>query len=458
MAPVCGSISAKCWKVPRFVAAGRCQQFLQHIVEKAIGSHYDELKERTLGVELFGRSPTYDTGEDAIVRVTASDVRKRLHQFYSETSTSLRIEIPSGSYGPEFRRVAAPAAVPSPSTPPPVPAHAQEPEPLVARLKPPGRKLRSAIRYSICAALALALLPGVWLWNKHDRLSPRNVLPWSDLFRHDRPVQLIFADPDISTIQELLGFQISLSEYANRQYVRETEPVGPDLRRALRSLRGVNVAMVDAGIALNISGLAGASAARLRIHPARTLQLGDIKTDDDFIFLGSPHSNPWATLFEDQMDFDFVYDANIRHRGHSGQTSAQGRTQRLCAYCRGWGHGPGVCRDGVRRQSPVKMAMCCCWPAPMPKEPRRRANSPVTSTCSRVASGSVASIRRGPAGSLRTVTGSPHHGWFSEHLRGHCLPPDSVPADTLTAGFQRSYRFGPSAQVNQGDFSCLPER
>src|SRR6266700_6612096 len=91
---------------PAFRGSRRCQQFLHHIVEKAIGSHYDELKERTLGVELFGRPPAYDTGEDAIVRVTASDVRKRLHQFYADTSSSIRIEIPSGSYGPEFRRVA----------------------------------------------------------------------------------------------------------------------------------------------------------------------------------------------------------------------------------------------------------------------------------------------------------------------------------------------------------------
>src|SRR6266849_4063392 len=68
---------------PAFRGSRRCQQFLHHIVEKALGSHYDELKERTLGVELFGRSPAYDTGEDAIVRVTACDVRKRLLQFYA---------------------------------------------------------------------------------------------------------------------------------------------------------------------------------------------------------------------------------------------------------------------------------------------------------------------------------------------------------------------------------------
>jgi hypothetical protein len=150
---------------------------------------------------------------------------------------------------------------------------------------------------------------------------------------------LIFADPDISTIQQLLGYQITLSEYANRQYVRGIDSVGPDLQRALRSLHGVNVPIVDAGIALNIAGLAGPSAARLRIHPARTLQLGDIKTDDDFIFLGSPHSNPWATLFQDQMDFDFAYDANLRQEVIRNKHPHQGEPGVYIPTARGFDTG-----------------------------------------------------------------------------------------------------------------------
>ncbi|HYW43940.1 MAG TPA: hypothetical protein VE959_13850 [Bryobacteraceae bacterium] len=324
---------------PAFRGSRRCQQFLRHIVEKAIGSHYDDLKERTLGVELFGRSPAYDTGEDAIVRVTASDVRKRLHQFYAETTSAIRIDIPSGSYAPEFRKVADSTAAPPAPAPPLVPAPAAEPEPPVAEVHPPRRRPRLIIRYAICAAAALALLSGVWLWSKHGRLSPRNVLPWSDLFRHDRPLQVIFADPDISTIQDLLGFQISLSEYANRQYVREIESVGPDLQRALKSLRGVNVPIVDAGIALDISALAGSSAARLKVHPARALQLRDVKTDDDFVVLGSPHSNPWTTLFQDQMDFDFIYDANPRREAIRNKRPRKGELGLYVPTAGGWDTG-----------------------------------------------------------------------------------------------------------------------
>ena len=42
------------------------------------------MKERTLGVEVFGRPPDYDTNADPVVRVTAAEIRKKIAQFYHE--------------------------------------------------------------------------------------------------------------------------------------------------------------------------------------------------------------------------------------------------------------------------------------------------------------------------------------------------------------------------------------
>src|ERR1700693_341197 len=63
---------------PSFSSSKRSGQFLQYVVEKAISQEIEALKERTIGVEVFRRQPNYDTGEDAVVRVTANDVRRRL--------------------------------------------------------------------------------------------------------------------------------------------------------------------------------------------------------------------------------------------------------------------------------------------------------------------------------------------------------------------------------------------
>ena len=99
----------------------RGQQFLRHVVEKAIQGDFDSLKERVIGIELFRRSPAYDKAEDAIVRVTASDVRKRLTKHYARHrgESEFRIDIPPGSYIPEITWTPQAVPVPDPGTPAP---------------------------------------------------------------------------------------------------------------------------------------------------------------------------------------------------------------------------------------------------------------------------------------------------------------------------------------------------
>src|SRR5882762_3349597 len=89
-----------------FKGSQRSAQFLRYIVDQAIAGHFECLKERVIGVELFRRSPSYDTGDDAIVRVTASDVRRRLLQHYGKygNTSEFRIQLPLGSYIPEIIR------------------------------------------------------------------------------------------------------------------------------------------------------------------------------------------------------------------------------------------------------------------------------------------------------------------------------------------------------------------
>lgn len=91
-------------KSPAFHGSPRCKQFLQFVVDRALDGQYDVLKERMIGIEVFGRDPAYQTDGDSVVRVRASDVRRRLIQYYSvaETVPACRIEIPSGSYIPHF--------------------------------------------------------------------------------------------------------------------------------------------------------------------------------------------------------------------------------------------------------------------------------------------------------------------------------------------------------------------
>jgi TolB-like protein len=87
-----------------FAGSKRTQDFLQLIVEHALEGEVESLRERMIGAEMFGRPVDYDTGNDSVVRVKATEVRKKLAEYYLESTgrTAVRIELPRGSYVPRF--------------------------------------------------------------------------------------------------------------------------------------------------------------------------------------------------------------------------------------------------------------------------------------------------------------------------------------------------------------------
>jgi len=90
-----------------FRTSRQCQDLFRYIVEHSLAGSDDSLRERMIGIEVFGRAPDYDTAQDPVVRVRAADVRKRLAQYY-QTQKNLNgqwtIEIPTGSYKAQFHR------------------------------------------------------------------------------------------------------------------------------------------------------------------------------------------------------------------------------------------------------------------------------------------------------------------------------------------------------------------
>src|ERR1700678_3598774 len=93
---------------PLFTNSKRSRVLLAYTVEKTLLGHAHELKERTIGVEAFGREPSYDVNLDPVVRTTAAEVRKRLIQYYysPDHAGELVIELPLGSYVPSIRELA----------------------------------------------------------------------------------------------------------------------------------------------------------------------------------------------------------------------------------------------------------------------------------------------------------------------------------------------------------------
>jgi TolB-like protein len=152
-----------------FAGSRRTQDFLQLIVEHALEGEVDNLRERMIGVEMFGRPVDYDTGNDSVVRVKATEVRKKLAEFYLEAGGTppVRIELPRGSYVPRFLFDSPQAALPAPDAHDVADSHLQ-PVPDIRASAPhemaaavpassPQRRRRPAYVFA-AAAIALVLL------------------------------------------------------------------------------------------------------------------------------------------------------------------------------------------------------------------------------------------------------------------------------------------------------------
>jgi TolB-like protein/Tfp pilus assembly protein PilF len=109
-----------------FRSAEGQRNFLRYAVEQAVLGRGDQLKEYSVGTEVFGRGESFDPRLDTIVRTEARKLRSRLTKYYENEGAqdAIRIDLPKGSYAPSFR-----SAVPAtdPEAPDSAPASASNP-------------------------------------------------------------------------------------------------------------------------------------------------------------------------------------------------------------------------------------------------------------------------------------------------------------------------------------------
>jgi len=88
-----------------FAGSERSRAFLRYVVETAICGRAGEIKEYSIGVEVFHRDAEFDPAKEAVVRVGAHALRSRLKTYFgSEGATDpVIIELPAGGYAPMFR-------------------------------------------------------------------------------------------------------------------------------------------------------------------------------------------------------------------------------------------------------------------------------------------------------------------------------------------------------------------
>jgi hypothetical protein len=174
-----------------FNQSRRFPSFLRFVIEQTLLGQTDLLKERTLGIEIFGREADYDTASDPIVRVTATEIRKRIAQYYQEPGheTELRVSLPAGSYVPQFHW---PQGAGAPQTLAVITAPAASV--VLEEVADPKRPRRWFWRPAAAAALIAIVLcsAAIYLWRSAQR-SPFEFF-WGPLVKSSEPVLFCVAD------------------------------------------------------------------------------------------------------------------------------------------------------------------------------------------------------------------------------------------------------------------------
>jgi hypothetical protein len=263
---------------PLFHNSKRYTNLLRYIVDRTLQGQHDELKERIIGIEVFGRTPDYDTSLDPTVRVAATEVRKRLIQYYNEPGheQELRIAVPVGSYGAEFR----------------LPDRKQIPQDVVPA--PKRRKLQ--YRYFV-APLAVVLLAFVG-WGIKRLLTPVPAIDefWAPVLNSSGPVLVCIGSPASvgsapvppSSSQGSAESGVSFDAFSRQR---------------------VNVAMTDVSAANDLAAYLRRKGKDSVVRPAHGTSLSDLRSNP-VVLLGS-HDNEWASRLGAGLHFRFRREADI---------------------------------------------------------------------------------------------------------------------------------------------------
>jgi hypothetical protein len=161
-----------------FRSSRRSQDFLRYVVERTLEGQAETLKERVIGIDVFGRPSEYEPSDDATVRVKAGEVRKRLGLYYANEGQAeeIRIELPHGTYIPEFHRFQAEQAPTQTESKP----DAEAPKP---------RRWRNGLIAALAAPVILVLITlGIW-WKSRPSSTAVDQF-WAPVLRGSAPVLL----------------------------------------------------------------------------------------------------------------------------------------------------------------------------------------------------------------------------------------------------------------------------
>jgi len=160
------------------------RRLLQYLAEKSISGEADRMKENTIGLEAFGKPPTYDPKQDSIVRLQAGRLRQKLAAYYQTEAAgdTIRVTLPKGAFKLHFEPVAAQD-------------HAQG-------IPWDPRRTLLLLSAALAVALIWAVASTIWLVRVHraaevmvERWTPELESLWGPFLQSNRPLMVCLGTP-----------------------------------------------------------------------------------------------------------------------------------------------------------------------------------------------------------------------------------------------------------------------
>jgi hypothetical protein len=324
---------------PFFRTSNRSKQFLSYVVQHTLEDSHEPLKERTIGAKLFQRPAGYSTGDDPVVRVQAGEVRRRLEQYHHAalSQSPVRIELPVGSYAPEFRW--ASPLLDEPAQVEQIPLERTEPEapkgelipaepapiaPIDLVAKSNRRFAQARLMFGLTLALVVALLAAFAY--RASNGNPTVNQFWSPVLASTEPVLICLAKPTVyvPSLELLQRYSKSPGEFTNElERLTQPPPMQPQDKLVWGDMVGYadyGVAAGDAYAAVRLSALLGQMGKESQVRIGSHYSFADLRSSPAIVV--GAFNNRWTLQMTSNLHFAFVEehgDEMIREQGPAGR-------------------------------------------------------------------------------------------------------------------------------------------
>ncbi len=316
-----------------FAKSPRLRELLTYLAECALRDPCSPVNEQQVGVAVFNRSAGYDTSSDTVVRVQASEVRKRLKYYFLAEGLNepLVMELPRGSYLPVFS-----SREPLEKTSPEDAVVYSNGHKQTTALDPATRdqvgrseqtsarlKRRPPALFVLAALLTVAVAVCAWLAYQNNQLRKQAAAEaapllghfWNQFFQNSWQTEVVPSDFDLIVISDVLGRNVPLKEYSSRDYPKaQINPLikDPKINNFVSNAASAGaITEHDGPVLRSLSLMSERFRVPFQVKSPRQAHV-DQNYPGNFILLGHERANPWVGMFESRMNFRHYYDDTVR--------------------------------------------------------------------------------------------------------------------------------------------------